>query len=857
MGALTGAGGGGRSTYLTLAARSFLAGATGAGLGSSTGFLGADFLTAALRPLGAGSERSLDSKSSRDIRREDERCVTASRLCTPKAAAAWMLVAAMAASTETVENFMAAGSGWNNGGKIQRAAWRVGLDDGGRRLTSEGSLASSKIWVSFKRYPWRLPTVCFHTVHARSRRARDGVPSRDRFHSLRIMALQNTPRLHTHRNRNGISLMSMIRWSIIVSSICGFGYMWSIYCELRSNGQLGGVPSSGRQRVMPRNHTMTKIRGAAETKKEVHKKNHTTVSKSLGQTPSTTGVSSVHIQTKQNRLYCMVPFIWTPSAFPAYHAIRETWGKRCHITKFFIDPVIGDNTVGFYNMTDDNEAKNAEAANLTLPDDVVVLHSMKRPWHTCSDKENEKIGKPIGNCRNIWEKIWRAWVYTVFGSTGSHVPGAGQNKNGKADVYNAEWFVKVDADTYLFPDNLPRYVESKGWSYNDQHYFGHVLNHRMSDRKVSIVAGAAVFFSRATLLSAAKTFNTMSMRRGDQEDDGTCRDAYTGTEEVVTAVCLKYYVKADPAIDGDGRELVSLYEVELILEYNRTEQGEWWFWEGKKRVPCHDNPNDCIGHLPLAFHHLKKADDIRALENEFYSDNVNSRQKRQRYVTQYFDKVRLAMRNAEAMEARGVSVVPTSVEEPKFPATSKNESVMLHRTSTSANRLYCMVPFIWTPKFLPQYEAIHKTWGQRCDVLKFFIDPIIGSDNDFQDVRVNSTAKASLPNDVIVVENIKRPWNKCMGGDDDDAEITCRNIWEKLWRMWILMDETGELDKAEWFTKVDTDTYLFTENLKRYVEDKQWLPSEQHYFGHVLMHTKAQDDVDVTIVAGAAVFFSQ
>jgi hypothetical protein len=73
--------------------------------------------------------------------------------------------------------------------------------------------------------------------------------------------------------------------------------MWSIYCELRSNGQLGGVPSSSssRQRVMPRNHTMTKIRGAAETKKEVHEKNHATVSKSLGQTPSTTGVSSVHI----------------------------------------------------------------------------------------------------------------------------------------------------------------------------------------------------------------------------------------------------------------------------------------------------------------------------------------------------------------------------------------------------------------------------------------------------------------------------------------------------------------------------------------------------------------------------------
>lgn len=280
-------------------------------------------------------------------------------------------------------------------------------------------------------------------------------------------------------------------------------------------------------------------------------------------------------EPRQNRLYCMVPFIWTPSAFPAYHAIRNTWGKRCHITKFFIDPVIGDRDLGFYNMTNQSEVQKAKEANLTLPDDVVVLHSMQRPWHTCADDDNKKTGKPIGNCRNIWEKIWRAWVYTVYGSTGSHATiEAGKNKNGKSDAYNAEWFVKVDADTYLFPDNLPRYVQSRGWSYDDQHYFGHVLNHRKSDRKVSIVAGAAVFFSRATLLKAAETFNTMSMERGDEEEDGTCRDAYTGTEEVVTAVCIKNYVEAEPAVDDVGREQVSLYEVELILEYNRTDQGE-------------------------------------------------------------------------------------------------------------------------------------------------------------------------------------------------------------------------------------------------------------------------------------------
>ena len=421
------------------------------------------------------------------------------------------------------------------------------------------------------------------------------ITSRDQFHSLintsTMAPNQQTKIPRPSSSRNGMSLVSIIRWSMALASICGFAYMYSIYAEMSANPYYAGgsvVKKNSLGMAPPADDRM--IRGAIKkergdevvVKEQVVDVQTKTIETSSTEESTTTTSAEpskeviISDDQNQNRLYCMVPFIWTPSAFPAYYAIRNTWGKRCHITKFFIDPIIGDPNVGFYNMTNEADVLKARDANLTLPNDVVVLHSMQRPWHTCSDDDNQKSGKPIGSCRNIWEKIWRAWVYTVYGTTGSHATAEiGQNKNGKADVYNAEWFVKVDADTYLFPDNLPRYVKSRGWSHNDQHYFGHVLNHRKSDRKVSIVAGAAVFFSRATLLKAAETFNTMSMERGDQEEDGTCRDAYTGTEEVVTAVCIKDYVTAEPAVDDAGREQVSLYEVELILEYNRTEQGEW------------------------------------------------------------------------------------------------------------------------------------------------------------------------------------------------------------------------------------------------------------------------------------------
>lgn len=699
------------------------------------------------------------------------------------------------------------------------------------------------------------------------------IKTREQFHSLLINTMaphQTTPSLHSRSigRNNGLSLNSIIKYAMLISAVCGVTFMWNIYNEISANQQLRGVgihPKEDTLGVAPpkKEERMIRVSGNdvdAEMDEIIETSSPKATETAKASDESSEKVTIINDNIKQNRLYCMVPFIWTPSAFPVYHAIRDTWGKRCHMTKFFIDPIIGDDTVGFYNMTEEIEVKKAKEANMSLPNDVVILHSMKRPWHTCSDKENKKSGKPVGTCRNIWEKIWRAWVYTVYGTTGSHINDeARKNENGKTDVYNAEWFVKVDADTYLFPENLPRYIESRKWNYNDQHYFGHVLNHRREDRGVSIVAGAAVFFSRATLLKAAETFNTMSLKGGNREEDGTCRDAYTGTEEVVTAVCIKDYVKAEPAIDDVGREQISLYGVDEILNYNRTEQGEWWFWEGKKKYPCHDNPNDCLGHLPLAFHHLKNAKMLLDIDKQFYGVEPNKQTKS--HVKKYFDKIRAAMGRSHALENQRHSMPQQLIQETDVSASDAQQRLEVQPSTADNNRLYCMVPFIWTTKYLPQYEAIRQTWGQRCDVLRFFIDPIIGVGKDkvtFHDVRVNDTAKANLPDDVVVVEKIARPWNQCMKKGGNDIDITCRNIWEKLWRSWLLMDETGELDKADWFTKIDADTYLFVENFKSYVAEKNWLPSEHHYAGHVLMHrTDKRTDAGVSIVAGAAVFFSR
>jgi len=439
------------------------------------------------------------------------------------------------------------------------------------------------------------------------------------------------------------------------------------------------------------NHTGQEIE---DSPNNIEVKTTTTTTITTATTPEAPQLAQPNPTTEKNRLYCMVPFIWSPRFLHSYHAIHATWGKRCHTLRFFIDPIIGDSEVGYYNMTLASDViAAAKNANLTLPNDVVVLHDMQRQWHTCNGEKNEDE-----TCRNIWEKVWRSWVFVVSGRGGS----TPISSDVDVGVNSCEWFVKVDADTYLFPENLSRYVKSRNWSYNDHHYFGHVLNHRVNDRGVPIVAGAAVFFSRATLLAAADSFQNMPIESGNEEEDGTCRDAWTGTEEVVTAVCLKDHsnIIAEPAIDSLGREEISIVEVDNAIAYNRTAHGEWWFWEGKKRYPCHDD-GDCLAYLPLAFHGYKESKFFYDMEKEFYGSVMNGEKddslaKRNdnkiaarnwanfHQTHEYFERIRAAMRVAAKEEESNPNV---SIAQ-KLPTQKKN-------------RLYCMVPFILAPRYMP------------------------------------------------------------------------------------------------------------------------------------------------------------
>eukprot|EP00040_Diaphanoeca_grandis_P012896 m.65229 g.65229 ORF g.65229 m.65229 type:complete len:445 (-) comp23534_c0_seq1:43-1377(-) len=153
-----------------------------------------------------------------------------------------------------------------------------------------------------------------------------------------------------------------------------------------------------------------------------------------------------------------------------------------------------------------------------------------------------------------------------------------------------------------------------------------------------------------------------------------------------------------------------------------------------------------------------------------------------------------------------------------------------HRFDSShPPRIYCNVPFHWIESKRQRHSEIMNTWGKRCDGINFFVDP------------VDETTAKSLPANVVII-NMTRT---AVWGDQKQ-----KHIWEKMWRSWVWVHD-NKLMEYDYFLKVDDDNYFFPQNVRKFIEKKQWSPVDAHYFGHKLYHRQ------VPIIAGAMVGFSR
>lgn len=109
-----------------------------------------------------------------------------------------------------------------------------------------------------------------------------------------------------------------------------------------------------------------------------------------------------------DRVYCMVPFIWNEEI---YDIIMKTWGKRCNVIHFITDSEVvvdgklqGDKII-HHSAGDKAYKQNWEFPEGTFPSNVKFIN-MTRPWTGCNDKKSGEAKV----CRHIWEKMWRSWV---------------------------------------------------------------------------------------------------------------------------------------------------------------------------------------------------------------------------------------------------------------------------------------------------------------------------------------------------------------------------------------------------------------------------------------------------------------
>lgn len=234
-----------------------------------------------------------------------------------------------------------------------------------------------------------------------------------------------------------------------------------------------------------------------------------------------------------NRVLCAVPTTWNSSLYKI-RRIQRTWGTLCDIMVWCVS----------------EEFELPPQSEVGLGDIVVVGTE-----HHASPKY-----------RNIWDKVHRMWVKI-------------------ADKYidDAEWFLKVDDDTYLYPDNLREFT--KFYNPRIPRYFGHVLYQEWKDNNIVFNAGGAYVLSREALLRVAQRMRPLSYTEEDVYGN-QCRHHTGSADDLWIAACLRDLgIVADNTLDEQGRMRFMPFRRSAHEGHERRAQDEnAWFWKYKPAI---------------------------------------------------------------------------------------------------------------------------------------------------------------------------------------------------------------------------------------------------------------------------------
>lgn len=205
--------------------------------------------------------------------------------------------------------------------------------------------------------------------------------------------------------------------------------------------------------------------------------------------------------------------------------------------------------------------------------------------------------------RNIWEMSHKMWT-----------------KAGEYLANDAEWFVKVDDDTFFVVEHLRRFLQF----YNPHvpHYLGHTIYYRWKKDNVVFNVGAAYVLSRKALQMVTPVLRGMKTDPKAGSYSVACVDRKGAAEDLAMSVCLASIgIRAGNTLDHKGRQRFLPFQPIGHVKYLREGRGDEWFWKYKPQV--NTGGEDCCADEIITSHPYKgfERDDkeFTALEAKYHN----------------------------------------------------------------------------------------------------------------------------------------------------------------------------------------------------------------------------------------------
>jgi len=256
----------------------------------------------------------------------------------------------------------------------------------------------------------------------------------------------------------------------------------------------------------------------------------------------------------RTRVLCLVPTLW-PDRKQKMDIISKTWGKGCSKLMWVVD--------------EEQNAPSQYAGH-----EMLVIPLTRK-------QNNEK------HVRNIWEKVHRMWskVYST-----------------PELLYNFEYFIKADDDTFIATENLFGFLQYYDSSF--PHYIGHSIRSRWSSENVVFNSGICYILSRETIRRIG-FYQQHLPTLGTSPGRSHCIDRDGAGEDPTTGICLLGVgIRPQNTLDHNLRERFLIFR---DTDHQKIFREDTWFWKYKPEGV--GEGLDCCSPYLISMHNYKSVKD--------------------------------------------------------------------------------------------------------------------------------------------------------------------------------------------------------------------------------------------------------